>query len=511
MANTNQSGAPAATPYGSRANSIRVPGRIILPGAAPAAFPGDPPAAPCAVQATLAQGVEQLRAGDPALYALIAREHRRQAETLSMAAESGVADPAVLASAGSALLNTAAAGYPGARLQAGYEVADEVERLAIDRACRAFGARYANVQPDSGTSAVQGVMFSLLRPGDTVLGDPDAAVEASAPAVYFDTVAYGVDAGGRIDMEQVRRLALEHRPRLIVAGGSAYPRAIDFRAFREIADEAGAWLLADISDVAGLVAAGEHPSPIDHAHVTTTGTSGQLSGPRGGLVLMGRDHDAPAPDGQGTLSDVIQRAFPFFQGAPDLASVAGKAGALARVATPEFRALARRIAATAQGLAAALDARGYPLVSGGTDTHVVLVDVSARGLTGIAAQRALEACGIVADRSRVPGDTHAEGQVAGGVRFGTGALAVRGMGPAEMEACAALVDDVLSAVRPLGDGAYELEPGVAERARERVAALCARFPVPGYAVEPGPACAGSSPARVVTPFDPYALPVEEPA
>jgi glycine hydroxymethyltransferase len=444
-----------------------------------------------ALEATALRGLERLRAGDPVLYELLAREHRRQGETLTMVAAASVADPAVLACQGSALLNTTTEGYPGARFHAGCGVVDQVERIAIERARHAFGARFANVQPHSGTSANQIVMFSLLRPGDTVLGlDLDAGghlshgARVSVSGVYFRAVAYGVDAEGRIDPAEVRRLALEHRPRLIVCGASAYPRTIDFAAFRRIADEAGAYLLADISHIAGLVAAGEHPSPVDHAHFTTTSTYKQLCGPRGGVVLMGRDHDAPAPDGRGTLSDLVQRAaFPFFQGTPDLAAVAAKASALARAASPEFRGLMRRITAGARVLAAELEARGYTLVSGGTDNHIVLVDLTARGLTGVVAERALEACGIVVNKNRIPGDRRSA-LVTSGVRFGTNSLAIRGMGPDEMPRCAALVDRVLSAVRPLGDAAYELDPGVAAAAREEVAALCARFPLPGYAAEP---------------------------
>jgi glycine hydroxymethyltransferase len=465
-----------------------------------ASFPivGDeaPPAAASAVEATVLRGVERLRAGDPVLYGLIEREHRRQSGTLTMVAASSIADPAVLACEGTALLNTTTEGYPGARFHAGCGVVDQIERLAVERARHAFGARYANVQPHSGTSANQVVMFGLLRPGDVVLGlDLDAGghlshgARASVSGVYFRAVSYGVDAGGRIDMDAVRRVALEHRPRLLIAGASAYPRAIDFRAFREAADETGAYLLADISHVAGLVAAGEHPSPIDHAHFTTTSTYKQLCGPRGGLVLMGRDHDAPAPDGRGTLSDLVQRsAFPFFQGTPSLAAIAAKASALARVASPEFRETARRIVAAARALAGALAARGYALVGGGTDNHIVLVDLTARGLTGTVAERALEECGIVVNKNRVPGDRRSAA-VASGVRFGTNGLALRGMGPAEMPRCAALVDRVLCAVRPLGDRAYELDPGVAADAREEVAALCARFPIPGYSAEPSPGAA----------------------
>ncbi|HEU4883738.1 MAG TPA: serine hydroxymethyltransferase [Longimicrobium sp.] len=464
------------------------------------------------LEATALRGIASLRAGDAALYELIAREHRRQTGTLVMVAASSIADPAVLACEGTALLNTTTEGYPGARFHAGCQVVDEIERIAIDRARHAFGARYANVQPHSGTSANQIVMFSLLRPGDTVLGlDLDAGghlshgSKASVSGIYFNAVAYGVDAGGRIDMDEVRRLAREHRPRLIIAGASAYPRTIDFAAFREIADEAGAWLLADISHIAGLVAAGEHPSPIDHAHFTTTSTYKQLCGPRGGLILMGRDHDAPAPDGRGTLSSLVQRAaFPFFQGTPSLAAIAAKASALQRAASPGFREAARRITGGARALAASLHARGYTLVSGGTDNHMVLVDLAPRGLTGVQAERALEACGIVVNKNRIPGDTRGA-MVTSGVRFGTNGLAMRGMGADEMPHCAELVDTVLGAIRPRGDRDYEIDPRVAASVREAVAELCARFPVPGYAVDRA-APRSEADGRRATPLDPFSLP-----
>ncbi|HEU0051554.1 MAG TPA: serine hydroxymethyltransferase [Longimicrobium sp.] len=505
--------------------SFQIPGGITYPRTPPPfSLARDEPAErahadECAVEATVRRGLARLRAGDPVLYELIAREHRRQAETLVMVAASSIADPAVLACEGTALLNTTTEGYPGARFHAGCAVVDAVERIAVERARHAFGARYANVQPHSGTSANQIVMFSLLRPGDTVLGlDLDAGghlshgSRASVSGVYFHAVAYGVDAGGRIDMDEVRRLALAHRPRLLIAGASAYPRVVDFRAFRAVADEVGAYLLADISHIAGLVAAGEHPSPIDHAHFTTTSTYKQLCGPRGGLVLMGRDHDAPAPDGRGTLADLVQRAaFPFFQGTPDLASVAAKASALARAASPEFRETARRIRSSAAALAAALEARGHTLVSGGTDNHMVLVDVSARGLTGVVAERALEECGIVVNKNRIPGDRHGA-RVTSGVRFGTNGMALRGMGPAEMPECAELVDRVLSAVRPLGPRSYTLDPGAAAAVRREVSALCARFPLPGYSAGPEEqGTAGPLPrsVRAALPIDPFAMPEEE--
>ena len=468
-------------------------GAVLVPGLAAEAFHVFGQGAG-AVEATVARGLARLRTDDPALYELIAREHRRQGATLTMVAASSIADPAVLACEGTVLLNTTTEGYPGARFHAGCGVVDEVERIAIDRARRAFAARYANVQPHSGTSANQIVMFSLLRPGDTMLGlglDSGGHLShgsrASVSGVYFNAVAYGLGSGGRIEMDEVRRLALAHRPRLIVCGASAYPRTLDFRAFREIADEAGAYLLADISHIAGLVAAGEHPSPVDHAHFTTTSTYKQLCGPRGGLVLMGRDHDAPAPGGRGTLSSLVQRAaFPYFQGTPSLSAIAAKASALARVATPGFREVARRITGCARALAAALEARGYTLVSGGTDNHIVLVDLTPRGLPGIVAERALEECGIVVNKNRIPGDRRSA-VVTSGIRFGTNGLALRGMGPAEMPGCAALVDRVLAAVRPLDEREFVLDSDVAAAARAEVADLCARFPLPGYAADDAPA------------------------
>jgi glycine hydroxymethyltransferase len=444
----------------------------------------------CLVAETAHRGVERLRAEDPALYGLLRREQRRQQGTLMMVAAGSVADPSVLACGGSAAVNTTTEGYPGARYHAGCEVVDEVERLAVERAKAAFGAAYANVQPHSGTSANQVVMFGALQPGDAVLGlDLDAGghlshgAKASVSSRYFRALAYGVDAEGRIDYDVVRRLALEHRPRLIVCGASAYPRTIDFARFRQIADEAGSLLLADISHIAGLVAAGEHPSPTDHAHFTTTSTYKQLYGPRGGLILMGRDAGAPSPDGRGTLSDLVQRSvFPFFQGTPDLASVAAKARALGMVGTPEFRALARRIVTSARALAASLSARGYRLVTGGTDNHIVLIDVLERGMTGFVAERALEECGIVVNKNRLLHDAKSA-VITSGVRLGTNGLAARGMGPSEMPVCAHLLDEVLAGVTVLGDREYRLDPGVRARVRGTVRELCERWPIPGYPLD----------------------------
>ncbi|HEX6292479.1 MAG TPA: serine hydroxymethyltransferase [Herpetosiphonaceae bacterium] len=432
-------------------------------------------------------GIDLLFHEDRALYDLLDQEYQRQQESLVMVASSSIADPSVLVCEGMVTGNTTTEGYPGARFHAGCAWVDAIERLAIERAQAAFGARYANVQPHSGSSANQILLFALLKSGDTILGlDLSAGghlthgARASVSGQHFHAVGYGLDRDGLIDYDQVRQLALRHRPRLIICGASAYPRAIDFARFRAIADEVGAFLLADISHIAGLVAAGVHPSPIDHAHFTTTSTYKQLYGPRGGLILMGRDADTPAPGGRGTLADLIQRAvFPFFQGTPNLSAIAAKARALALVNTPEFRALARQIVANAQALARHLAQRDYHVLTGGSDNHIVLIDTLARGTTGLIAERALESCQIIVNRNKIPGDTK-PALVTSGMRLGTNSLARRGMEPADMALCAELIDRVLSTAVPLGDSEYELSPDVRRSTLDQVRQLCHRFPIPRY-------------------------------
>jgi glycine hydroxymethyltransferase len=433
------------------------------------------------------RGIELLAKSDPALYELLQREYHRQTHTLVMVAAASIADPSVLACEAMVTGNVTAEGYPGARFHAGCEIVDEIETLAVERAKAAFGAQYANVQPHSGTSANQVVIFSLLRPGDTILGlDLDAGghlthgAPASVSGQYFNAVPYGLNQESLIDYEQVYRLARECRPKLIICGASAYPRVIDFQRFREIADDVGAFLLADISHIAGLVAAGQHPSPIDHAHFTTTSTYKQLYGPRGGLILIGKDYASLAPNGQRTLAEMIQRAvFPFFQGTPHLSAIAAKAGALARVVTPEFNALAKRIVTDANVLAHCLVEKGYQVLTGGTDNHIVLIDVMARGLTGVIAERALEESHIIVNRNRIPGDKKSP-LIASGMRLGTNSLAYRGMDAGLMPRCAALIDRVLSSIRVLGEREYELDSAVRESVRAEVRELCQRFPIPHY-------------------------------
>jgi glycine hydroxymethyltransferase len=432
-------------------------------------------------------GAWQLRADDPALAELLNAELREQINSLALVAHASLAHPSVLAAAGSVLSNVTAEGYPGRRHHPGAEHFDEVERLAIARAKAAFNARYANVQPHSCSTANMVVLFSLLDPGDTILGlDLDAGghlthgARGSVTGQVFRAVHYGGDERGLIDYDEVARLARAHRPKLIVAGASAYPRLFEYPRFREIADEVGAYLLADISHIAGLVAAGVVPSSIDVAHVTTTSTYKQLGGPRGGLILAGRDHDRPGPDGRTPLTKLLDRGvFPRLQGTPNAAAIAAKARALDLVTAPEFREVARRIQGNARVLAATLVCKGYSVLTGGTDNHSVMVDVGAAGLSGAVAERALRECGILANRNRIAGDTRPI-MVCSGLRFGTNIIAQRGMGPETAAYCGELVDQVLRAVVPGSDTEYHLDTGVREKTRDEVARLCGSFPVPAY-------------------------------
>lgn len=433
-------------------------------------------------------GIDLLRRDDPQLYQLLELENQRQNEVLAMVAASSVADPSVLACNGSATVNVTTEGYPGARFHAGCVHIDEIERLAISRAKAAFHAQYANVQPHSGSSANAVVIFSLLKAGETILGlDLDSGghlthgSKASVSGQYFNAVGYGLTAQGLIDYDQVHTLARQHRPKLIICGASAYPRVIDFKRFREIADDVGAYLLADISHIAGLVVAGVHPSPIDHAHFTTTSTYKQLYGPRGGLILMGKDHEAPAPDGKKNLTQMVQRGvFPYFQGTPDLAAIASKARALDWVMQPGFKTIAQRIVDDAKKLAELVAKQGYRVLTGGTDNHIVLIDVlSTRNITGVIAEKALEECNIVINKNRIPGDKKSA-LVASGARLGTNSLALRGMGPEAMPECADLMHRVLSAVKAEDDHRYSLDDEVKRSCKEQVKTLCQRFPLPHY-------------------------------
>ncbi len=432
-------------------------------------------------------GVERLRSDDPELHAILTAEYRRQAHVLTMVASSSIAEPSALVCEAMPAMNVTAEGYPRARFHAGCRYIDEIEQLAIDRAKALFGARYANVQPMSATSANEIVMFAVLQPGDVLLGmELDSGghlthgSKASISGQVFRSVGYGLTREERIDYEQAARLAREHRPKLVICGTTAYPRQIDWARFRAIADDVGAYLLADITHISGLVAAGLHPSPVDHAHFTTTCTHKQLYAGRGGLILIGKDFEHLGPDGKRTLADLIQKkVFPYFQGAPNQSAIASKARGFAHVAGPEFRQVARRIVELARALAEAFVRKGYRVITGGTDNHIVVVDVFRRGITGVNAEKALEDCGIVVNKNRIPHDTNPP-TVTSGIRLGTNGLALRQLEPAEMGECVDLIDEVLGALRQLGEREYRLDEGVRARVEARVRALCARRPIRTY-------------------------------
>ncbi|SEG14662.1 glycine hydroxymethyltransferase [Nonomuraea solani] len=433
------------------------------------------------------RGYALLAQEDPLLHRALVAEHQRQDGTLMMVASSSIVDPSVLACMSSVAMNVTAEGYPGARYHAGCGEIDPIEQYAIDRAMAVFGARYVNVQAHSATTANYAVMSALLNPGDVILGmklDQGGHLTHGFPAAYsgtyFQAINYGLDNNRRIDYKQARELALEHRPKLIVCGATAYPRTVDFARFREIADEAGALLLADISHIAGLVATGLHPSPVDHAHITTTCTHKQLGGPRGALIMSGRDAGTPFGEDGRTLAQRLRSAiFPYFQGAPILPVIAAKARMLSLVQTEEYRAAARRIVDNAALLASELAGLGYQVITGGTDNHIVLLDFIGQPISGLVAERALEDVGIVVNKNHIPGDPRPS-TVTSGVRIGTNSVAQRGFGPSEIRQCAQLIDSVLRAVRPLGERDYELEDFTRQAVRADVRKLASQFPIPRY-------------------------------
>jgi glycine hydroxymethyltransferase len=406
-----------------------------------------------------------LQATDPEIHAALADERRRQNEGLELIASENFTSRAVLEATGSVATNKYAEGYPGRRYYGGCEVVDRVETAAIERVKALFGAEHANVQPHSGTSANMAVYFALLRPGDGLLGMDLSCGghlthghRLSYSGRDFKVAAYGVDrASERIDYDEVERLALEHRPKLIVCGASAYSRVIDFARFREIADRSGARLMADIAHIAGLVAAGLHPSPVPHCHVVTSTTHKTLRGPRGGIILC-----------QADLAKEIDRAvFPGIQGGPLMHVIAAKAVAFGEAATPEFRAYQGRIVANTARLAAALAGRGFRIVSGGTDNHLFLLDVTPKGLTGKLAESALDRAAITVNKNTIPFDPNPP-MTASGIRVGTAAVTTRGLGEPEMDAIAALIAEVLAAPE---------DAAVAAAVRARVLELTARFPL----------------------------------
>ena len=404
---------------------------------------------------------------DPEVAGAIAREERRQRAGIELIASENFVSPGVLAAVGSVLTNKYAEGYPGKRYYGGCEFVDEVERLAIERAKQLFGAEHANVQPHSGSNANLAVYLGFLEPGDRILGLSLAegghlthghAVNFSGR--LFEPHFFGVDAAtGLINYDEVAARAREVRPRAIIAGASAYSRQLDYARFRAIADDVGAFLFADIAHPAGLVATGLHPSPIPHAHVTMTTTHKTLRGPRGGMILCSEEH-AKAID---------KSVFPGLQGGPLMHVIAGKAVAFGEALSPEFRDYSARIIENAQAMAAELSDRELPVISGGTDTHLMLVDVGSRGLSGSKAEKLLDRAGITCNKNTIPGDTRPPAQ-ASGIRLGTPAVTTRGFGPGECRIVAGYIVDILEA--PDDDLVHS-------RIADEVQELMQRFPLPG--------------------------------
>jgi len=407
-----------------------------------------------------------LSRSDPILFQMFVAERQRQQETLELIASENYVSADVLAAQGSILTNKYAEGYPGKRYYGGCQIVNIAERLAVERAMHLFGAEHANVQPHSGSQANAAAYMALIEPGDTVLGMRLAhgghlthghRVNFSGHLYRF--VHYGVDREDeRIDYDHVRDLALEHKPRLVLAGASAYSRVIDFERLRAIADEVGAALMVDMAHIAGLVAAGVHPSPVPHAHVVTTTTHKTLRGPRGGLILCTAD-----------LAKAIDSAvFPGTQGGPLMHIIAAKAVALREAMRPEFATYARKIVENAQALARALQEEELRVVSGGTDNHMMLVDLRGIGLTGKKAENTLEEVGIAVNKNMIPFDTQSP-RVTSGIRLGTAAVTTRGIHSAHMPHIAQLI---ARALRGADD------EGALQRVQQEVHELCLHFPVP---------------------------------
>lgn len=415
--------------------------------------------------------LENLRQSDPAIAAAIERETLRQREGLELIASENYTSLAVMEAQGSILTNKYAEGLPGKRYYGGCEFVDQVEQLAIERALQLFGAKAANVQPHSGAQANIAVFNALLQPGDRILGmrlDHGGHLTHGSPVNFsgrwYDVSFYGVDlSNGQIDYDDLLRKAREVQPKLITSGASAYPRQIDFARMRAIADEVGALLMADIAHLAGLVAAGEHPSPVGHAHIVTTTTHKTLRGPRGGLIMMDEAH----------AKLINSSVFPGTQGGPLMHIIAAKAVAFGEALRPEFKRYAAQIRANARALAAGLMEEGITLISGGTDNHLMLADLTSLGLTGAQAQKALDKAHITVNKNAIPDDPQPPMRTSG-IRIGTPAVTTRGMGEGEMAQIALWIAQVLKAHN---------DSALLERIASEVSALCESFPVPSDVVK----------------------------
>ena len=421
------------------------------------------------VEGFFARGVAET---DPELAGAIAKELRRQQDKIELIASENIVSRAVLEAQGSVLTNKYAEGYPGRRYYGGCEYVDIAETLAIERVCRLFECSFANVQPHSGAQANQAVFFALLQPGDVFMGLNLASgghlthgSPVNMSGKWFKPVPYNVRRQDqRIDMDEVELLAREHKPKLIVTGGSAYPRFLDFARFRKIADSVGAYLMVDMAHFAGLVAGGVHPNPLDHAHVATTTTHKTLRGPRGGVILS-RDPE---------LGKKINSAvFPGLQGGPLMHVIAAKAVAFGEALKPDFKAYARAVVENAKVLADTLQSEGLDIVSGGTDTHLMLVDLRPKKVTGRAAERALDRANMTCNKNAIPFDTE-KPAITSGIRLGSPAGTTRGFGSSEFRQIGKLIAEVLDGIAARGE---EGDPAVEASVRNRVLDLCHRFPI----------------------------------
>ena len=415
---------------------------------------------------------ESLETRDPALFGAVADELTRQQDEIELIASENIVSRAVMQAQGSVLTNKYAEGYPRRRYYGGCQHVDVAEQLAIDRACKLFDCKFANVQSHSGAQANQAVNMALLQPGDTIMGMNLASgghlshgAKVNQSGKWFNAVQYGVTrTDNNVDYDQAAALAAEHQPKLIIAGGSAIPRRIDFKRFREIADQVGAWFLVDMAHFAGLVAGGVHPNPLDHCHVATTTTHKTLRGPRGGMVLT-NDEDL--------IKKINSAVFPQLQGGPLMHVIAAKAVAFGEALRPEFRAYSAQVVANAQALASTLIEGGLAIITGGTDTHVMLVDLRPKGVTGVAAEKALGRAHLTCNKNGIPWDPE-KPMVTSGIRLGSPAGTTRGFGEAEFAEIGRLIVAVLDGLAANGEDAN----GAVEAAvKAKVKVLCDRFPV----------------------------------
>ncbi|WP_026940528.1 serine hydroxymethyltransferase [Hellea balneolensis] len=414
---------------------------------------------------------QSLKDRDPELFASMQDEYDRQQHEIELIASENIVSKAVMEAQGSVLTNKYAEGYPGKRYYGGCQHVDVAEQLAIDRACELFDCGFANVQPNSGSQANQGVFLALLQPGDTILGMDLASgghLTHGAPpnmsGKWFNAIAYGVtNDTNLIDYDQVEALAVQHKPKMIICGGSAYSRQIDFARFRAIADNVGAYLHVDMAHFAGLVAGGTHPSPFPHAHVATTTTHKTLRGPRGGMILTNDE----------VLAKKFNSAiFPGLQGGPLMHVIAGKAAAFGDALKPEFKAYSQAVIDNCKAMAEALVEAGYAVVTGGTDTHLALIDLSPKGVKGRSAEKALGRAYITCNKNGIPFDKE-KFTITSGIRVGSPAGTTRGFGTAEFKLIGELMAEVLDALAESPKGNPEVEASV----RERVKALTAKFPI----------------------------------